>query len=296
MKSEIRKEYAEAVQRSIDSILQQLDTNVDWLAIANDSGFSPYHFHRIFRALTSETPTEMLRRCRLERAAYLLKYTEVSVGEVSIDASFGSHEAFTRAFKQEFGVPPQDWRANSRYEYRIRCENGVHFMPHGESAKFFACDLGVPQMNVEIKEVPSRRVASLRHVGPYPMIGATFGRLYQTLAPYGLAQTEYAAIYYSSPDVLPEDQLQSDACAVILNDASIPEGLTEQTIQAGKYAVYRHVGDYSLLGSAWDRFAGEWLPTSGYEVSDALCFELYVNSLMEVGPTNAITDLYIGVK
>ncbi len=62
----------------INRVVNQISANpnrsyrVDELAAL--AHFSPFHFHRLFKAITGETPVELARRVRLERAAAELLY------------------------------------------------------------------------------------------------------------------------------------------------------------------------------------------------------------------------------
>ena len=68
VKPTTRSFYAEAVQRAIESIVGHLDDALDLDALSRDACLSPFHFHRVFRGMVGETPLEMARRLRLERA------------------------------------------------------------------------------------------------------------------------------------------------------------------------------------------------------------------------------------
>ena len=67
--------------------------------LADVASFSPFHFHRIFRALTGEGVAERVRRLRLERAAARLRSTSRSILEIALEAGYQAHESFTRAFE-----------------------------------------------------------------------------------------------------------------------------------------------------------------------------------------------------
>src|SRR5579871_3335685 len=67
-------------------------------------------FHRLFRTVVEETPGAMRRRLLLERAAYQLAHTGMSVTDVALDANYGSLEAFTRAFRRAFRTSPSLYR------------------------------------------------------------------------------------------------------------------------------------------------------------------------------------------
>jgi AraC family transcriptional regulator len=70
MRSETRSFYEQCVQRAIEHIAASLDGALELTALAQLAALSPFHFHRVFRGLVGETPLELTRRLRLERAAW----------------------------------------------------------------------------------------------------------------------------------------------------------------------------------------------------------------------------------
>ncbi len=67
-----RLEYEKRVNRAIDHVRAHLGEPLKLADLARVAAFSPFHFHRIFRALTGETLSAYVQRQRLERAAGLL--------------------------------------------------------------------------------------------------------------------------------------------------------------------------------------------------------------------------------
>ncbi len=98
--------------------------------LAARAHLSRFHFDRLVAAAAGEPPGAFRRRILLERAAYQLLTADRTVLEVAIDAGYGSHEAFTRAFARAYGASPAHWR---RHPTRIQLEapSGVHFHPPG---------------------------------------------------------------------------------------------------------------------------------------------------------------------
>jgi AraC family transcriptional regulator len=72
VKSETRSFYETAVDRTVARIVATLDEALDLGALAREAALSPFHFHRVFRGMVGETPLELHRRLRLERAAWEL--------------------------------------------------------------------------------------------------------------------------------------------------------------------------------------------------------------------------------
>lgn len=68
----------------------------------------------------------MRRRLLLERAAWQLSRTQLSVTDISLDAGYGSLEAFTRAFRKGFGVSPSLYRRMGATYTHLHTSNGIH--------------------------------------------------------------------------------------------------------------------------------------------------------------------------
>jgi AraC family transcriptional regulator len=296
MKPETRSFYAQAIQRAIEHIVGHLDDALDLETLARDACLSPFHFHRVFRGMVGETPLELIRRLRMERAASQLLDESRAITGIAFDAGYETHEAFTRAFRACYNTPPSGFRARRSRRIEIAAACGVHFTPDGVVPPFIPRDSGGQAMDVTITEMPEMRVATVRHVGPYNQIGQAFGRVGAIAGPAGLFGQPGSAmigIYYDDPETVPVDALRSDAGIVVPSAAPLPEGLTEQRLPAGRYACTEHVGPYEQLGDAWARLMGEWLPNSGHRIGAGASYEIYRNDPMTTPKEQLRTEMYI---
>ena len=91
---------------------------------------SRFHLDRIVSSVAGEPPAAFRRRLLLERAAYRLLTPDRTLLDVAVEAGYGSHEAFTRAFARAYGVSPARWRGRPT-AIRIEAPSGVHFHPPG---------------------------------------------------------------------------------------------------------------------------------------------------------------------
>jgi AraC family transcriptional regulator len=92
-------------------------------------------FFRLFQALIAESPAGMRRRFLLERAAWQLTRTEVSVTDIAFDAQYGSLEAFTRAFGKAFQASPSLFRRMAPTHFHLPAPNGFHFCAPASGSK-----------------------------------------------------------------------------------------------------------------------------------------------------------------
>ena len=75
------------------------------------AAMSPGHVQRRFAAVVGESPKQYQLGTRLAHAAAMLAATDLAIGEIGQRIGFGSHEAFTRAFRRRFGRSPSAHRA-----------------------------------------------------------------------------------------------------------------------------------------------------------------------------------------
>jgi len=86
VKAETQSFYEVAVRKAVERVLGGLDEALDLQRLAREAALSPFHFHRIFRGMLGETPLELHRRLRLERAALCLRDQNTPVTSVTANA------------------------------------------------------------------------------------------------------------------------------------------------------------------------------------------------------------------
>ena len=101
---------ARQLQRVIDCIQDQPAQQLTLPVLADQAGYSPAHFARLFTRTTGETPHQCVLRLRLERAQQLLAATELSLAHIAGACGFADQSSFTRAFKHALGVTPRAYR------------------------------------------------------------------------------------------------------------------------------------------------------------------------------------------
>lgn len=103
-----------AVEEAVEFIEKNLDAAPRIDEIARASGLSRAHFQRVFRAIVGESVGVYARRRRLSRSVDALLSTRRRILDVALEAGFDSQEAYTRAFREQFGIPPGRFRARGQ--------------------------------------------------------------------------------------------------------------------------------------------------------------------------------------
>lgn len=261
-----------------------LDEELSLERLAEVAHLSPYHFHRIFRAMVGEGVAEYVRRIRIESAAIRLKSTSKSVTDIAFDAGYGAHEAFTRAFRRRFGVSPKDFRDNHIVTYKEK-----------ETANMNSETI---TKEVRVETIPDLRIAFLRFVGPYDACGPTFDKLLGWAGPKGLIgpDTKVLAVCYDDPEVTPPDKLRLDCCFTVDESFEPHDDLQVQTVEAGECVILTHRGSYSKLSDSYRWLYGDWLSTSGREFDDRPPFEIYANNPNNTPEDELVTEICVALK
>lgn len=274
--------YEDRLIRVVNYIHDNLDGDLSLDALADVAAMSRFHWHRIWTAMTGETLAQTTRRVRLYRAAVMLVREDVPVAEIAARCGYPDRASFARAFRDTMGVTPGHYRTEGRAIPPLwlnRKETGVTH-------------------DVKVTTEAPRRVAGIAHAGDYQQISRAFEALGATLgARGGWPQARgMVGVFYHDPRNVPEPDLRAHAGAVMPEEFAITDPLEEVRLQGGDHAVLRFRGPYAGLQSAYDYFLGPWLAQSGRDPAESPCFEVYLNSPMEVAPEALLTDIYLPLR
>lgn len=228
--------------------------------VAAVSGLSRFHLARTFAGIVGQPVLAYARARRLSEAARLLADGAPDIMQVALAVGYGSHEAFTRAFREQFGTTPEDVRARrSLASLAIKEPLRMPDQPTTALApdRFVA---GKTMLFVGLRRYfrfdERAGIASLWHeFGPH------LGSITNTI--------QGAAFGLCLAPADPDDEVGFDyAPAVEVSSLTdCPTGLTGIRIPPREWAVFRHPGHVSSLGATCGA-AGEWLAQSGRRPAD----------------------------
>jgi AraC family transcriptional regulator len=233
--------------------------------IARVCNVSAYHLTRSFAATMGLSLMRYVRGRRLSEAARRLADGASDILRVALDAGYGSHEAFSRAFRDQFGLTPEQVRMQGHADNIVLVEaipmkpapvadiapdRFVTSEPTTFAGLVERCDCGAPQ------GIPGQ----WQKFGPF--INHINGQV---------GGAAYGVIYNFD-----SDGNFDYMCAVEVRDSSsLPEGFKTLRVPRQKYAVFTHKGHVAGIRGTISAIWNKWFPTSGFQSSAAPTLERY---------------------
>ena len=234
-------------------------------AVAEICGVSRFHLSRTFLAVTGTSPMAYARGRRLSESARRLAYGRDDILTVALDAGYGSHEAFSRAFRDEFGLTPR----------AIRASGGIDTLHLTESFAM-TTDLKTSLEPPRFEDRPAFHVAGLARHYTFET-NHSIPALWQEFAPHighidsQIGDTSYGVCYGGDG----QGNFDYMAGVEVSRPGDVASPLTVIEVPAAHYAVFTHRGHISgirkTVGAIWQ----EWLPNSGRTYGESPDFELY---------------------
>ncbi|MFX1723717.1 AraC family transcriptional regulator [Stenotrophomonas sp. AS1] len=273
----------------LQACLRAGDPLPDLEALAAIAHQSPFHFHRLYRALTGETPGRTVARLRLLQALQLLGQADSRVTEVALNVGYESPQALARACRQALDATPSSLRENaglrSHWQQRLARPPGDH------------ADGTVP-LQVTVTTLEPFDVVALRTQGAFDDLDQAFGEIFTWAAEQGWVEQLQQLIGIARTDHrdAPAQECVFD-CAMGFGRTpqALPTPLRALTLGGGTYAVLRHVGSYAGLEAATDALLRDWLPDSGHTLRDAELYYHYLDDPEEVPDAILRADICVPV-
>ncbi len=229
------------------------------------AGVSRFHMVRAFAAATGLSVMRYVRARRLTEAARSLAAGAPDILSLALEADYGSHEAFTRAFRDRFGATPEAVRAGACLD-RLKLQEPIQM----DST---ALDTLPPPRFVTGKAF---LVAGLGERFDHEN-GAGIPGLWQRYhlsvdrIPNRVGQVAYG-VCCNGDDSGNFDYI---AGVEVADFSDLPREFARVRIPAQRYAVFTHTEHISTIRRSVNTIWNHWLPASGLKVADAPNFERY---------------------
>jgi AraC family transcriptional regulator len=253
--------------------------------IAGVAGVSRFHMVRAFAAATGFSVMRYVRARRLSEAARALANGAPDILSLALDADYGSHEAFTRAFRDHFGVTPETVRAATCL-HQLKLQEPIvmesTLLDHIKPPRF---ETGKPLLVAGVGERYNCEGAAA--------IPGQWQRFHQCVEniPDRIGKVAYGVCCNS------DDSGNFDYIAgVEVSDFSdLPREFSRVRIPEQRYAVFTHSEHISTIRRTVNTIWNHWLPASGMKAADAPNFERYDENFDPITGNGGL-EIWVPVK
>jgi AraC family transcriptional regulator len=253
------------VERALWFIEHKFGEGITLDSIAENAGVTRFHLVRIFGEATGLSVMRYVRARRLSEAARSLADGAADILAVALDAGYQSHEAFTRAFRERFGVTPEHVRATRRLDNLqlvepIRMDKTLLVdlePPHVADGKaLLIAGLGARYTFATNQGIPMQWQRFSPHIGH--IAGEVGG------AAYGVC--------CNCDDT---GNFEYIAGVEVKSFGDLPPDFSSVRIPPHRYLVFSHRDHISGMRKTAYTIWNKWLPESGRKAVDAPNFERY---------------------
>ncbi|GAA3513660.1 AraC family transcriptional regulator [Aquimarina addita] len=301
---QITTDYIHRINKALYFIDTHLDSELSLAIVAEVAHYSPYHFHRVFKAVVNETLHTYITRKRIEKAASILfRRKEVSISELSFQYGFKSNSSFTRTFKKTYGISPTQFRKISPSRYsKIRQKNRKNGQEKEVFEKYI-CNINNHKnwikMNatIEVKEILELKYAYINHIG-INNIESSFEKLYKWANSKGFfndPNTKIGRIFHDSFKITDQNKVRMSICTFISIPFETQGEISNSVIEKTKCLIARFKIKPEEFEKSWSSFF-VWMNENGFKKAESNPFEIYLNNFNEHPENICIVDMYIPVE
>lgn len=265
------------IEQALWFIENRLAGDISLEAIARSVGVSSHHLARAFGAATGQSLMRYARGRRLSEAAKSLVTGAPDILMVALGAGYGSHEAFTRAFREQFRMTPEHCRSLGNL-------NHIQLVEPIRMDKSLLIELDQPRFE-ELGELLIAGFGSRYTFDTNEGIPAQW----QRFAPHiGAVPAQLGPETYGVACNFDNGGSFEYIAGLRVSDFDdLPDGFATIRIRAQHCAVFSHPAHVSMLRRTHYTIWNQWLPGSGLEMEDAPNFEQYgkdFNPMSGYGP------------
>ncbi|TGM91116.1 AraC family transcriptional regulator [Leptospira licerasiae] len=252
------------VQKALWFIEGHSKENISLEDVAKNVGVSPFHLTRTFSLTMGVSLMRYLRERRLSEAAKTLVEKESNILDLALDIGYGSHEAFTRAFKDQFSITPEQVKAQGHLG-NVNLVEAITLnsepIPKIDPPRFETIR---PRMFAGIVEhYDCQMPAGIPN--QWQSFGAYLGNI-----PSQVGDAAYGVCYNFDA----EGNFDYMCGVEVSSPSGLPKEFQVLKIPSQKYAVFTHKGHIAGIRATFAA-AGKWFPDSGVKPFEGANLERY---------------------
>lgn len=254
----------DVIDRALWFINSHSGDDISLADVAEIAGISRHHLAHVFGRVMGRSVMGYVRALRLSEAARSLAAGAPEILSVALDAGYSSHEAFSRAFRETFGMTPEEVRAQ-------RSVANLKLTEPLSLDKSPAKSQKLPRM----ADSKAMTIAGLKQTLAFENMAA-ISALWQKLVPHiGHVPQEISGAAYGVCLDMTDSGMDYIAGVAVKTIGELPKGFATVKVPAGRYAVFRHDGHISRVGDSWGAIWSGGLEAAGLKAAATPIFERY---------------------
>ena len=286
------------MNRELKKVLYYIETHLDDVldveTLSKVSGYSQYHFCRIFKASVGESLISYTSRLRLEKASLKVIDCDKSIIEIALEAGYETPNGFNKAFKKIFGQTPTEYKSRrlkllQTYKDKmmqipkiVQRDKAyvVYVRENGGYEK--SCDKAWEKLSKQLNNLEQKLKDEVAN----------------TKILLDIKNGELLGICHDDPTVTKEENIRYDA-AIAWGKKEVDfltnQGFDTKEIAGGKHATILCKGGYKNVFESWMALY-VWCEQNGHKFRDLSPFEKYLNSPNDVSEEELLTEIYIPIE
>ncbi|MCX7772740.1 MAG: AraC family transcriptional regulator [Clostridia bacterium] len=233
----------ESLKRVLAYIEENLESRLSLEAVTSEAYMSKFHFHRVFKRITSKSLMEYVRSRQLSKSAEKLLQTSLRASDIAMDFGFEHYQSFSRSFFNEFQCTPNEFRAGTK---SIRLTEPLNL------AELTSLDQGL-MVKPETALLPDMTLMGVRckichEENERDYTAAKAGKYFYTQERLRITshsdKDSYFGLTHFKSDFTSGYSYYLPSISVP-PDEPTPEGMEKELLKSNKYAVFTYVGSHS---------------------------------------------------
>ncbi|WP_257574634.1 AraC family transcriptional regulator [Hydrobacter penzbergensis] len=288
------EEYVHRTNTVVNFILSHLSADLRLKKLAAIANYSPFHFQKVFKQVTGETPKQYIIRMRLENSAHFIVNQDYkTVTEIALSSGFASPSTFARAFKSYFGICAEELRKlTPKEKIKFRRSMGtkstnVHLFSQGYSPDYWRRNL-----EVRVSKLQTVRAVFVNLPLSQPKkIERGFRKVIQLVEDFNLINEGSKFIGVINPHA----ELYQ-AGITFQSGQSLPKNVDIAELEGGRFAITKVKGPSLTTFHSLHAIHQFWLPKNNYRIKHSYVFEILEHNPLDEAYHRIEREIFIPIE
>ncbi len=300
----MQEEYIKRIYKVLSYIDEHLEADLTLEKVSAIAFYSPFHLHRLFKAITNETLNTYITRKRIERTALMLIHNnEYSIAQIAEKYGFKNDSTYSRTFRKIYNQSPSAFRKSNLNNFSKIGKEISKMHQQDFITQEYLCTIEQLKtwlkMNatMEIKEMPNMFFAYTTHIG-VSNIESTFKRVLKWANPKGIlskSDTHICRVFHDSFKITDAHKVRMSIGVISPTELKTEAEMSKSNLEKGRCIVARfHIASQEFEQSWNSVFI--WMSEQGYKKADRNPFEIYHSSFNSEPSGKFEVDLCIPIE